>query len=321
MRKNPYGEREPLLYWFHPVTARRIRRFAIAVQRILVTPDRYHHWNADGAIEKASPSASFYLTVLFLVVRKLLDATTGSNPTWIRGLSNSDRLRVSFNTISVLFRHALCTVAPHVGRAGPQPVGSDVRTGDSRCIPLPPRSVDAVISSPPYCTRLDYVVATLPELAVLGLHPETDAPALRRRMIGTPLTTGVVTPEPGQAWGLACLNTLQRIRAHASKASKGYYAHFYSQYFAGLRSSLVDIDRVCRRTARIALVVQDSYYKDLLVPLGEIVTEMGALQGWHLSTSRSFAVRTPLVRINPKARRHLPVRSLFEHVLFFRLSQ
>ena len=97
LRGNPYRGREPLLHWFHPVTARRIRRFEMAVQRILVDRDRYHVWSSDGTVEKVSSLASFHLTALFLLVRELLSDTKGSNPTWIRRLSVDDRLRISFN--------------------------------------------------------------------------------------------------------------------------------------------------------------------------------------------------------------------------------
>ena len=320
MRGHPYGAREPLLHWFDPVTARRIRRFEVAIQRVLVDHDGYRTWSVAGGVDELPPVASFYLTTLFLLVRNLLSATKGSNPTWIRGLRNGDRLSATFNRISSLFGHASRTLADHVCRPRSHNAPSDIRTGDSRCIPMRGGSVDAVISSPPYCTRLDYVVATRPELAVLGFHPEINAPALRRQMLGTPITTGIDTPAPDATWGNTCLATLRNIRAHTSKASKTYYSRFYSQYFAGLRASLLDIDRVCRRTARIALVVQDSYYKDVPVRLGEIVTEMGTLQGWHLSETKSFPVKTPLVRINSKARHHLPTRSLSEHALFFELA-
>jgi hypothetical protein len=42
--------------------------------------------------------------------------------------------------------------------------GVDVRVGlgDSRCIPLKDGAIDAVIGSPPYCTQIDYGVATRP---------------------------------------------------------------------------------------------------------------------------------------------------------------
>ncbi len=38
--------------------------------------------------------------------------------------------------------------------------------GDSRNLQLAAASIDNIITSPPYCTRIDYVVATLPESAL-----------------------------------------------------------------------------------------------------------------------------------------------------------
>ena len=53
---------------------------------------------------------------------------------------------------------------------------------------------DLILGSPPYCTRIDYVISTLPELAVLGYCNE-DLAVLRASMLGTPTMAedGVVT--------------------------------------------------------------------------------------------------------------------------------
>ena len=61
----------------------------------------------------------------------------------------------------------------------------DIALGSSAHLPLDTSSIDAVITSPPYCTRIDYVIATLPELAILGLRPD-ELKGLRDKMIGTP---------------------------------------------------------------------------------------------------------------------------------------
>jgi DNA modification methylase len=58
----------------------------------------------------------------------------------------------------------------------------------SQSIPLPNSFIDLVVTSPPYCTRIDYAVATSPELALLGCSMKKDLKALTG---GEPLTNNL----------------------------------------------------------------------------------------------------------------------------------
>lgn len=317
MRCDPYGSSEPLAGWFEASSARRVRRIEAAVQKVLVHRDHYHTWSGSELPSDASSLASFYLTALFAVVRKLISAKGGSNPTWVRTFDADDLLRVSYRRLRRLFLDSTEELASVIRQRRSKSTNHAVWVGDSRSIPLSDDSVSAVVTSPPYCTRLDYIVATLPELAVLGCHPRHDAQAMRRKMIGSPLTPRQIKDRDTSTWGDTCRNAVDRIKAHSSKASKGYYARFYEAYFAGLSKSLEEIDRVIAPGAKLAFVVQDSHYKDISVPLGKIVTEMGVRRGWRHQDTTSFEVRTPLVRINPRARKYLKKRKLAEHVVTF----
>lgn len=73
--------------------------------------------------------------------------------------------------------------ATAVQEFGIAPGRVDVSLGDARCLGLagiPPNSVDAIVTSPPYSIALDYVKNDEHALAVLGL----DLEALRDRMTG-----------------------------------------------------------------------------------------------------------------------------------------
>ena len=51
---------------------------------------------------------------------------------------------------------------------------------NSESLEIEENSVDLVLTSPPYCTRIDYAVATSVELALLGFQKKTDFADLRR---------------------------------------------------------------------------------------------------------------------------------------------
>ena len=126
----------------------------------------------------------------FRTVRVLIASRAGTNPTWWKRVEEADRLDPSQGDIVAQFRASATELASGLHRDHFDG-GVDVRVGlgDSRRLPLEERRVDTVVGSPPYCTRIDYGVATRPELAVLGAR-EHDIRRLRDRMVGTPTMTG-----------------------------------------------------------------------------------------------------------------------------------
>src|SRR5439155_16885723 len=146
-------------------------------------------------------------------------------------------------------------------------------------LPLVSNSIDAAVSSPPYCTRIDYVRATLPELAVIG-HPNGRViRRLRERMIGTP-TIDQIEEYKSEDWGTTCSRFLSAVESHTSKASSTYYLKYYHQYFASIFASLKEIDRVLKPGGQCVLVVQDSYYKAKKINLPRMFIEMPAHYQW-----------------------------------------
>jgi len=219
------------------------------------------------ALPQSTSVAGFYFTALALTVRRLLSRESCSNPTWFHQRTNMPpRYSPSRAGILRVLDESIETLKTKL-QSRPFDLRPSFYTGDSRHLPVRSSSVDAVISSPPYCTRLDYPVATQPELALLGWHRRSAAfRSLRDRSLGTP----TVSPDAVavlSAWGPTCVSLLQKIAAHRSRASGSYYRKTYAQYFAGLYDSLREIKRVSRPAARCVLVVQSSWYKDVNVDL------------------------------------------------------
>ena len=191
-----------------------------------------------------------------------------------------------------------------------------ISVASSDCLPVADRSVDFILSSPPYCTRIDYGVATSPELAVLGFRLTKPLRDLRKRLIGTPTIQDVV-PSADINWGPTCNAFLRRLRNHPSKAAETYYYKTYVQYFAGISQSLSELSRCMKDDARCVIVVQDSYFKDLRVDLTSMFAEIGC--GFRLALSRQvdFPILRTFASINTRSRNYRAETSAIESILCF----
>jgi DNA modification methylase len=306
-------EDDPLSRWFAPATCVLLRRLEWALQHLLVSHADYSTLARTPTLPQVSNLAAFYYVAMFEMVRKLASGFRSSNPTWIRDARPEHLIAKSWDELVVLFRSTVTRLANGLARPSVGTARSRIRTGDSTRLELPDSSIDAVVASPPYCTRLDYVVSTLPELALLGFStPEVRA--LRDRMIGTPTihAPGGAIPH---AWGASVRTTLEEIAAHDSKASSTYYARTYWQYFDGMFRSLGELRRVLRPGGDMVLVVQDSYYKDVHVDLPWLLTDMASRAGFELSTRTDFGGRGTWTTLNPRSRRYAKVGAPTESVL------
>jgi tRNA G10 N-methylase Trm11 len=186
-------------------------------------------------------------------------------------------------------------------------------TGDSRALELRDDSVDLVITSPPYCTRIDYVVSTKPELLLLGYQGD-EIDGLRRENIGAPVIVDKeITPRP--VWGAICNEVLQGVNDHESKASRSYYLPLYLQYFRDAEQSLREIQRVLRPGGEAAIVVQSSYYKELEIPLGDIYVEMSRNLGLQADIGRREVVKQHMAHINTKSSEYVKNKVYYEDVV------
>jgi hypothetical protein len=67
-----------------------------------------------------------------------------------------------------------------------------IEVASSESLPIGDKSVDFILTSPPYCTRIDYAVATMPELALIGYKLNSDFKSLRKQLIGTVARTVIL---------------------------------------------------------------------------------------------------------------------------------
>lgn len=306
---------DPLRFWFKPRSAANVRALQASVHRLLVNSGTSAH-SSVGSVSGMSTLAAFFFTALFRTVRLLIAPAGGTNPTWWKRLADEERLAPRRSYIIECFRRSALELANGLHRTNfDGRIDTIVNVGNSRSLPIATRSVDAVISSPPYCTRIDYGISTLPELAVLGVE-DAAIKGLRDAMVGTPTITG----EDGavELWGPTAEKFLSSVTRHESKASDGYYSKYFRQYYSGMWASLNEMRRVTREGGPVVLVVQDNHYKEIHNDTPAILAEMANRIGFSKAARYDFPVVRNRASMNPRSRQYRGRVRAIESVLVCR---
>lgn len=310
-------ESDPLLQWFTWETVLRIRNLEAGIQKVLISDGSYR-LQKDLPVDSVSNTAAFFYLALFRTTKCLARAFRTSNPTWIKTIKNeSERLKFTKREVLEAFALEFATICPTaVDRIRCLSQSTALfAVGSSEELPMKSSSVDLMISSPPYCTRIDYAVATRIELAVLGYSHEFGV--LRESLMGTS-TVVKNAPPLADAWGQTCLTFLNQLSLHGSKASATYYLKSHVSYFNSLNRSIKEIKRVLKPGAHCHLVVQDSYYKNLHNDLPTIVAEMAENAELELFSKKSFMVPRTLAGVNPRVKAYRKTFGAIESVLSLR---
>jgi len=311
---------DPLLSWFQKPVAALIRGVETRIREQLVGVTTF---SPDGArVERISAIAATFYVALFSVCRELAAPYQASNPTWLRKpkagepLIACDRDILLSRFIAVIDVMASSLEARNQAMGPMRPISTNLSVVDTALAKPAAESIDLILSSPPYCTRIDYSAATRIELAVLYPRLGLSMESLGRTMIGS---TRVPKSElaPRQAWGDTCLTFLEKLKHHPSKASGGYYLKTHLDYFDKMQRSLKALAPALKPGAAAVLVVQDSYYKEIHNDLPTIIGEMGVAVGLTLARRVDFASARSMAGINPYTRIYKRKGGALEAVLCF----
>jgi hypothetical protein len=245
---------------------------------------------------------SIAIAALFPYARKVLSAHKTRNPSWYRKGAQLHHLKVDRTEVFDAWSSLLSQVELwRSTQTDPDGVSIVIERGDSRKSLGRKVVFDAILTSPPYLTRLDYVQATLPEFLILGEFDSVpNIERLRRSMLGSPLTTG--RPENSLLRLPPSVRKLLKIiREHPSKASASYYDRFFSTYFVDLHASMRNISNVLKPQAIGCMVVQSSHYKEIEVDLADAVIAMGEQLGLRHTKTVEFDSRRSMSLVNKRA--------------------
>ena len=165
---------------------------------------------------------------------------------------------------------------------------------------LPPASIDAVITSPPYPNEKDYSRTTRLESVLLGFMSSREDLRKQKQQFIRSNTRGVYKTDTDAN----CVKNVPRIQVLAdsieqrrleSGKTSGFekqYAKVVRLYFGGMARHLSELRTLLRPGARLAYVVGDqaSYFR-VLIKTGEILAEIANNLGYEVLDIDLFRTR------------------------------
>lgn len=310
---------DPLESWFGPLTVEWIRKLEGAISTALVSDQT----RASGDISSVSAFAATYYVALFALCRELASTFQTSNPTWLKTAkagqrrASADRRKLADRFIALVSEMAAALTLQKVATKDVSPV--ELLVADTAAKVELDRPVDFVLTSPPYCTRIDYTAATRIQLAILAPLLPMKKSELSRMMLGS-IRVPVREVRQHLDWGPTCNAFLSSVKSHTSKASAGYYYKTHIDYFEKMYRSICNISNVMRPGGAAVLVVQDSFYKDVHNPLPTAVSEIAAAHGLRLRRREDFHLSKTLAGSHPHSKSYRKTFEAVESVLCFEKS-
>jgi hypothetical protein len=165
---------------------------------------------------------------------------------------------------------------------------------------LEPRSIDAVITSPPYPNEKDYTRTTRLESVLLGLvRNKEELRALKRGLVRSN-TRSVYVDDDDDRW-VADNAEIQRIaeaiearRIEMGKTSgfERQYARVTKLYFGGMARHFAALRSILRPGAYLAYVVGDqASYLRVMIRTGQILADIGQSLGYEVVGIDLFRTR------------------------------
>jgi DNA modification methylase len=179
---------------------------------------------------------------------------------------------------------------------------STVWLGDSRQVvsTLPPNSVSAVITSPPYPNEKDYTRTTRLESVLLGfIQSKDDLRALKRSLVRSN-TRGVYKLDDDDQWvtehaeiqRIAQAIEARRLELGKTSGFERMYARVTKLYFGGMAQHLAELRAALRPGAHLAYVVGDqASYLRVMIRTGQILADIASSLGYQVESIDLFRTR------------------------------
>ncbi|MEZ4834932.1 MAG: hypothetical protein R2873_23590, partial [Caldilineaceae bacterium] len=165
---------------------------------------------------------------------------------------------------------------------------------------IQPRSVDAVITSPPYPNEKDYTRTTRLESVVLGFFADMAQLRIHKKRLLRSNTRGVYTVDDDDKWiadnqkiqDLAKTIEDRRIELGKTSGFEKLYARVTKLYFGGMARHFHDLKAVLAPGAKLAYVVGDqASYLQVMIRTGELLAEIAESLGYEVERIDLFRTR------------------------------
>jgi DNA modification methylase len=152
-------------------------------------------------------------------------------------------------------------------------VDSNAFLGDARKISSPEESFDAVITSPPYLNRHDYTRVYILELAIGFLESENEIKELRYNTLRSHVEAKRIFNDENYIEPPTLKDILDRLKEKTLPNKQ--VIPMIEGYFEDMYVVLKEVARVTKRGGFAAFVIGDVRYGGILIPVGEILAEIG----------------------------------------------
>lgn len=233
-------------------------------------------------------TATLLRAVILLCVRPLSSITRSRNPTWFKfgGISSNKSLRD-------IIRESLARFDRYYSYYNSKSVrkqkGKCIFTNKNAAELILPQKVDLILTSPPYCNRLDAIIQYGPEnyfLAALGHFPPDIG------LIGTTKVRDYDTLGKDFEYltkkSKYASRFLNKIKKSPKADDPGYYLKYYTRYFAEL---FIVTDKAVNNLSsggKIYFVTQDNIHRGQLIEPDKVLRELFAAKGWKSKTVRRW---------------------------------
>ncbi len=219
------------------------------------------------SINCPSPEQDFFRLALIAVVPRFSNAV--ANGGWLRWLNQGARAEEAVR----LFTQRVELMLSDVGETNPRHTGSwRACVADARFMPAPDGAYTAVITSPPYPNRHDYTRVFGIEL-LFGFHGWEANRALRYQTFHSHPEARPKRPEATKYIPPAAL------RRSVCGLRDKRIQRMLEGYFLDMYLCLFEVNRVCRKGAKVALVVGNARYDGNPLLVDEFTAEIGEQTG------------------------------------------
>lgn len=245
--------------------------------------------------------------------RKKVDPKYGLNHSWPKMVNTE----ISFPSIQEI---RICTkkIVDHsnwMSEHYPEKEKAWLFCKDSTKIKSYPDSFDIIITSPPYLSRLDYIVATRPEINLcenLGIvKSEKD---IRYKQIGTPLKE-VNEIDEFEKLPHSCQNVIIDVEKHKSKGSSSYYKFIIENYFIKMNKVFSILNQIASADAKIIMVVRDSWYKNIYINTSNLLIDILTSYSWLCKDLWTYKSNYMLASANPSTKKWRTSSSVDEKII------
>lgn len=316
--KSTAEDNDPLLQWFSHETASAIRNLEKRIRK-KSNQHKKTRQNNPNLAQVTEYFATFYVA-LFTICRSFTKPFRSSNPTWIRApKSEAEKINLPTNEVTSAFITQIQRMADDLmetERSDFKNANSIIEPGNTTTFNKS-NFADLVLTSPPYCTRIDYTSATRVELSIIAPYLDKDRNTLSKEMIGSvKVPAGKLNPQ--KKWGETSIKFLEQLKNHPSKASSGYYYKTHLDYFEKMSKSIDNITEALKPQATAIFVAQDSHYKEIHNDIPKIIIEMATNSGLILIRREDFTTKNPISKINTKSKKYRASSHATESVICFK---